>query len=246
MEPDERDTPPPREPVTLLTSVERTLKRRAAIDAVRRAGNGTTREQRRALLYAELDRRQLHESPRWVEAKLDTLDPGYKPPSMLGALATIGNLVIDGVDNYKRGGMPGEADPEWLVPPERAKYDAGLLGLVGDRVAVDLDADARVWLDRVHAAATQRFGDSVTIKVWLDWAGDPDATPRQLVVAIGEQRVGLLDATKAFADVMADAARVDKLPFMYGYLTQRPTRPQYLFEVGIPVQRQHREHRVTD
>jgi len=242
MEPDERGTPPSREPVTLLASVERTLKRRAAIDAVRRASNATTREQRRALLHAELDRRQLQESPRWVEAKLDTLDPGYKPPSMLGALATIGNLVTDAVDNYKRGGMPGEADPEWLAPPERATYDAGLLGLIGDPVAVDLDPGARAWLERVQAAATYRVGDSVTIKVWLDWAGGPDATPAQLVVAIGERRVGLLDATKAFADVMADAAHVDKLPFVYGYLTRRPTSPQYLLEVGVPVERQQREH----
>jgi hypothetical protein len=73
--------PPPREPLTLRAAAARVRDERAAIDAVRRDRNATTREQRRARLQSELERRCLVKTPLWIEAKLDTLEPGYKAPS---------------------------------------------------------------------------------------------------------------------------------------------------------------------
>lgn len=204
---------------------------RAAVDAVRAASDGTTRDQHRELLRAELERRGLSESATWVESRLDTLEPDYKAPSTASALASLGKLALAVRRAVK---MPEPADdPAWLVPPARASYDLALYS--PEELAVDLDPDAEDWLDRVHAAANFRVGDVVRLTVWLDWATAADAEPL-LAVAIGANRVGRLNtrASQAFATAMAAAAIRGELPRTTGQLTRRPTSPRYILEIPRP------------
>jgi len=236
------DVPPPREPLSLRAAAARVRNERAAIDAVRRSRNATTREQQRGLLESELKRRQLVKTPVWIEAKLDTLEAGYKAPSTIGALTTIGKLVVDGIDNVKHGHMPGEEDPAWMAPPFPAKYD--VLLAIGERVRVELDPDAQDWLDRAYDAATYRIGTTVTIKVWLDWASDPKNPQPSLAGAIGARRVGVLAATPPFIDLMGEAAAVEKLPVTDGHLTRRSALPLYVLEVPNPDPRGYARPRV--
>jgi hypothetical protein len=217
----------------VLAAVAQARAERAALDAVRRAGDAATRDERRSLLQAELERRGLAKAPLWIESKLDTLESGYKAPGTIGALAALGKIVADGVDTFKQGRSPGVGDPAWMAPPPPAQYD--VLLAIGKRVGVELDPDVRDWLDRAHAAASYRIGPTVTIKVWLNWAGDAHAPQQSLAVAIGSRRVGVLTATPPFVDLMGQAASVDKLPVVYGHLTKRATAPLFLLEISTPV-----------
>jgi hypothetical protein len=217
---------------TVLTAIAQARAERAALDAVRRARDATTRDQRRSLLQAELERRSLAKTPLWIESKLDTLEPGYKAPSTIGALTALGKIVADGVDTFKQGRSPGVGDPAWMAPPPPAQYDVRLA--IGKRVGVELDPDVQDWLDRAHAEASYRIGTTVTIRVWLNWAGDAHAPQQTLAVAIGARRVGVLAATPPFVDLMGQAAAVDKLPVTYGHLTKRAGAPLYLLEVPTP------------
>jgi hypothetical protein len=169
----------------------------------------------------------------WIEAKLDTLEPGYRAPGTLGALAAFGKIVADGVNAVKESKTPGTGDPEWIAPPERAGYEPLLPH--GERVAVALDNGVEDWLERVHSAASYRLGDTVTIKIWLGWAEEPGVADRSVAVAIGAQRVGTLAATPPFADLMADAAKLDELPTTLGHLTKRAMSPRFLLEASTPV-----------
>lgn len=232
MDADGRGGSGPHKRVTLLTVAQQALAERAALDAVRRARGATTRDQRRSLLQAELERRRLVKSRIWIEAKLDTLEPGHKPPGTIGALTALGKIVADGIDVFKQRQTPGQSDPAWMAPPPPAEYE--VLLPIGKSLNVELDPDADDWLSRVYAAASYRIGDLVTIKVWLNWADDPQATQRRLEVAIGPRRVGVLAATAPFVDLMSRAASVDKLPVTYGRLLKRAAAPLYVLEIPTP------------
>jgi hypothetical protein len=119
-----------------------------------------------------------------------------------------------------------------MAPPPPAEYE--VLLPIGERVRVELDPDVQDWLDRAYAAASYRIGSTVTIKVWLNWAGDPETPQQSLTVAIGPRRVGVLVATPPFVDLMGQATSVDKLPVTYGHLTKRAAAPLYLLEVPTP------------
>ena len=231
--PPERDRPQ-HEPATVRGVLDRGRRQRAALDAVRVAGAGATRGERRDLLQAELERRELREKPSWIEAKLDTLEPGYQQPSTIGALCTLGKIAIGVVRAVKEAGQTEpHDDPAWLARPARASYE---IVTSRDRVAAHLDDDARTWLDRVHAAAHPVAGVA-TVNVWFDWDSEsPDDQP-QLAVSIGANRVGVLDAqaTADFAHTMAAATVRGELPYISSaMLIRRTSQPHYVLEIPTP------------
>ena len=105
-----------------------------------------TRERRREAVARRLDRRELRNSPAWIEAKLDQLESGYQPPSTLGGIVAVGKLAMAITKAIRRQAWP--ESPGWTGPPERARYE--IYTLSDDSVAVELDDDARDWLDRVY------------------------------------------------------------------------------------------------
>jgi hypothetical protein len=234
--PPERDWPQ-HEPITWRGVLDRGRRQRAALDAVRVAGAGATRGQRRDLLLAELERRELREQPSWIETKLDTFEPGYQQPSTIGALSTFGKIAIGVVRAVKEAGQsePRE-DPAWLARPAGASYE---IVTSRDRVAAHLDDEARTWLDRIHAAA-HRVGSVASVDVWFDWDSDSPGEQPRLAVSIGARRVGVLDAraTAAFADTMAAATARGELPYISrAMLFQRTGDPHYVLEIPTPQDR---------
>jgi hypothetical protein len=224
------------EPATFAEIVDRARAQRSAVDAVRRASDGLARDQQRTMLLDELSQRGLSADPRWIEAKLDTLDPSHEPVGWLEALGSIGRLAKDTVALVRTAGRGETAeDPAWMSPPEQASNPIGRSS--GEWVAVDLDAGADDLLARVHAAARRRIGDTVMIDVWLGWEDANPATERRLGVSIGDQRAGLLgpDAKQRFAGVMAAASVRDELPRTAGRLSQRQIDPRYLLEIAVPL-----------
>ena len=215
--------------------LDRGRQERAALDAVRVAGAGASRAQRRELLQAELDRQGLREAPSWIEAKLDTLAPGYRQPSTIGALSAFGKLAIGLVRAVREAGeTEPRGDLTWLARPERASYE--IITSFRDRVAAHLDDDARPWLDRVHAAA-HSVGDVATVDVWFAWDPESPGDQSRLVVSIGDRRVGVLDAraTADFADSMAAASIRGELPYISrAMLLRRISDPHYILEIPTP------------
>jgi hypothetical protein len=224
--------PPVREPFSWGAAWEQVHSERAAVDTVRSSGAGATRERRRDLLRAELDRRELRKSPSWIEAKLDQLEPGYQPASTLGGIVALGKFAIGITKAIKNVKTPPE-EPAWMAPPERACYR--IFTLSRERVAVELDDDAREWLDRVHAAAPSILGNA-TVTVWLDHDGEAPSDRSGLIVSIGARRVGRLTpgASAAFVDSMAAAATRDELPFTPATLTRRASEPRFVLEIATP------------
>jgi hypothetical protein len=205
---------------------------RAAVDAVRTSGAGVTRDRRRELLRAELDRRQLRKSPTWIEAKLDQLEPGHQPPSTLDGILALGKFAVGLTKAIKNVKTQPDA-PAWLAPPERARYE--IITFSRDRVAVELDDDAHDWLDRVHDAAPSVL-NTATITVWLDNDSETPPDSPRLIASIGARRVGRLtpSASAAFADSMAAAASRNELPCTRATLTRRTSDPRYILKIAAP------------
>lgn len=224
-----------REKTTVRATAERQRNMRAALDAVRSAGSSMTRDQRRVLLRAELEKRGVRGTPLGIEAQLDTLEPGYEPSSTLGVLASLGKGVVE-VVRLLRSGEPLGVDepPAWLEPPERAGYRITIDA--SDSIGVAIDSDARDWLDRVHEALAPRVGSTAPVTVWLDRGTGVDNTPTRLVVSIGARPVGLLDAeaSQVFASAMTAARARDELPQALGALTKRSSEPKYVLAVYAP------------
>jgi hypothetical protein len=229
---------PEREPVTWQASADRVKSERAAVDAGRSVGGSVTRDRRRELLRAELERRELQKSPAWIEAKLDQLEPGYQAPSALSGIVALGKFAFELTRVIKNVKEPSD-EPDWLAPPERACYK--IFTLSRDRVSVELDHDARQWLDRVHAAAPHVL-NSATVTVWLDRDREASADQPRLIVSIGDRRIGRLDslASAAFAASMTAAEIRNELPFASATLWRRTTEPKYLLEIPTPQDRQTR------
>jgi hypothetical protein len=119
------------------------------VEAVRSASDATTRDQRRERLHAELDRRGLSESPTWVEAALDTLEPGYTPPSTADRVSSLRRFAAD-VNAALTAPNIDEPVPAWLAPPERAQYHLLISPDSRGAVPVELERDAEDWLNRVY------------------------------------------------------------------------------------------------
>jgi hypothetical protein len=208
--------------------------RREAVGAARAVASGQSPAAFRAALEAELERRELTESPLWIEHQLDQMQasPGDRAVQAAKALKALGGWSI-GLAKMLRDGTPPERS-DWLEPPMRAAFPMPTRR--GTWIEVDVDAAATDWLDRVHAAAPTRIGDSATIDAWLAWDSAGPATDHRLAVHIGERRVGHLaaPAATAYQQVMDAAQLRDELPWLRARLTRRPSPNRYLLEIRAP------------
>jgi hypothetical protein len=206
----------------------------AALAMVRALGTAATRDERRALLKAELATRGLKSSPSGIEMELDKLEQGYKQKR----ISTVGALreAIRSVRKYMR--EPRAPDPPWLQRPEAATYK---LGSGGPQAGVELDSGIEEWLERVNAAATRSYAaaklglSTAYVDVWFSRAaGD---SPR-IVVSIGEQRVGLVetDATAVVSAATTHAELREELAWTVGSLTRRAIEPRYVLEFRTPTE----------
>jgi hypothetical protein len=205
-----------------------------AVKAVKRLGAATGRAERRAALERELAARGLTQDPLWFERTLDQLaaSPVEQAQQTFKALAELGRVGLGAIKAIRDRKLPDHTTPGWLEPPDRAAYEIPSSG-ANPWAAVQLNADAGDWLDRVHAARPQFFGTALNLEAWLDWK-DHEQPDQHLAVHIGPQPVGILDdhGTEAFTAVMQAAAERDELPSTMARLTQRPNG--YLLEVQLP------------
>jgi hypothetical protein len=194
---------------------------------------GQPRSALRAALEAELQRRELTQSPLWIEHKLDQMQasPGTRAIQTARAFKALGAWGIGLAKMVREGTAPGQ--PEWLAPPARAAYPTPT-GRAW--TAVDLDERALDWLDRVHGAALNRVGDTATVDAWLAWDPEHPAIDQRLSVHIGERRVGYLGAAAAtsYRRAMDAAALHDEQPRLPARVTTRPSPQRYLLEIPIP------------
>jgi hypothetical protein len=205
-----------------------------AVKAVKRLGAGTGRADRRAALERELAARGLAQDPLWFERTLDRLaaSPAEQAQQTVKALVELGRVGLGAIKAIREQRLPDLTTPGWLEPPDRAAYEIPSSG-ENPWAAVQLNADAGDWLDRVRAARPKLLGTTLNLEAWLDWEdhGQPD---QRLAVHIGAEPVGILDehATEAFTAVMRAAAARGELPTTIARLTQRPNG--YLLEVQLP------------
>jgi len=128
--------------------------------------------------------------------------------------------------------LPDLSPPAWLECPDRAAYPVSR-SHDARWTAVQLDDAAKGWLDKAYEAIPRLFGPVASVDAWLTWDEKPG---ERLVVGLGEQRVGTLDAaaTEAYDKTMVAAAERDELPCAPARLTPRPTQNGYLLELQLP------------
>jgi hypothetical protein len=201
-----------------------------AVQAIRRVAAGRSRDELRALLEAELAKRNLSETPIWIEQTLDTLslsrtEQWQRTGELLGR---IGTGLIQAIRDR---GLPDLSVPDWLAPPSRAAY-AVPRNRDRPRTAVLLDPDARDWLDDIHDALPKLLDNPVEFDAWLD-SDTPDGDA--LAVYVGQRRVGMLDqrATAAFTAVMRAAAERDERPTTAAAI-RRLGDGGYMLELQLP------------
>jgi len=151
-----------------------TQARRAAVDAVRRAGRGRDRAELRSMLESELRQRGVHESPLWVEQSLDHLeDPPDRRRDTVEGLKLFGRIGLGIAKAVRNRELPDLTPPAWLDPPDRAVYE-----FPSDHwIEVSLDPAADPWLDRVHNA-TSSILDIAMLEARLRW--DPEPREKRL------------------------------------------------------------------
>lgn len=138
-------------------------------------------------------------------------------------LASGGKLVVDHIRN------PGERDPEWLRPPDRAAYPVRDHAPTG-HVAVVLDPGVEDLLGRVQQAALRRLPDGAVVDVWFTEERTADDDQPLVVVHIGAHRVGVVPTNRAagFPAVFRAAALFDEDPVVTAMLARPGGRTWYL------------------
>jgi hypothetical protein len=224
----------PGEAVTRLWQIGRdaAAKKQQVVDAVRLAQGDKTRDELRSDLEAELARRRMPQDPIWVERTLDELDRSaagqvrQKAQNLLLVGSTLGRLA-------RSRGIPDP--PDWMNPPAEASYDGPPRR--GDKVPVEVDRDASVWLDRALKSAPGHVGDlQALVPVWFDWDTNGDDA-RRVEVHIGSTRVGVLDrkSSESFSPVMKAAEeRGSKPRSMSPVARAKHLDPPYLLVVDLP------------
>jgi hypothetical protein len=151
--------------------------------------------------------------------------PFGKAKATLRALAMLGAVGGDVVTRVKDGPVPV---PSWLQPPERASFPVTFRSR--QRAAVVLNPDAADFIDRIGTQAPGRLGFVQNIDVWLDDSGT------DLLVCIGERRVGSLSAqdAAAYAPVLRAAAIFDEAPLVRGVLTRPGGDGPIMLELPLP------------
>ncbi len=244
-------TPPLRVSELFAEKVSETRTRHEAVKAVRAVSRGKTRDELRALLEEELDRRDVKIGPRAVESQLDLLATEREPFGRarivlrsLGALGELAGLRRKTVEPVEEGApqqpdLTADAAPERDDPPfdlpERAAYP--IWGSSHHWVAVELDPAARAWLDRVARHAPQGGGQRPRlVRVWLTRGDESRTIEPCLNVHIGAQRVGWLgpEAGARLRPAMEAAAERDENPWTYAHLTASSGAMPYLLEIALP------------
>jgi hypothetical protein len=205
-------------------------KRRAAVEEVKKSARGRSRDEARAMLRQELVRRGVEEqSPLWTERTLDHLWDSPADQIRLGmrALKGVARFAMAAGKAIKDRELPDLSLPDWLEPPDHALYEFPSTDPV---VGVNLDPDARPWLEGVYEALPKVAG-SGHLSAWLKRASPGGL---ELIVYLGERRVGSVpaDAVPAYREVVGDAAFRDENPCVRARLTLRG--PGYLLEIARP------------
>jgi hypothetical protein len=230
--------PPPKDARELLGRLwqigrEEAAKRQQVVQAVREAGHGKTRDELRSLYEVELDRHGVPRNPIWVERQLDEAE--WSPLERARQTAR-GLLMASGALGRmaRSHGIP-EA-PRWMQPPDHATHHAWAPQL--EKTPVDIDPDACARLDQTLTSAPGRVGELIAlVDVWFDWDVDRSADA-PVTVNLGDQRVGVLDATATnrFAPVMRAAAERGAKPRASASLAKAEhLQPPYLLVVEVPV-----------
>jgi hypothetical protein len=206
----------------------------AALDAVRAQSAGKSLTQLQELLAAEYDRRGLQIAPSVITVNAKALElerqPFGRTRSALRALRMVKSSAVDGIRLLKHD----TADPPWLQPPDRASYPVPTT----DRfTAVDVEPAAQAWLTRVWNEAPRRLGHLVLVDVWLS-RDDRNETQRELVVHIGQRRVGSIGDTQTapFDQALRAAATFDEDPYIQGRLSRSDDQASIILEIAQPNQ----------
>ena len=233
------EPPPPRYQRSSTPSMSKLWKQSratsAAVDGVRRAGEGKDRAALRAMLERELAQRGVSESPLWFEQTLDHLHdtPAEKRELLVKGLISAGKLGIKAVKGIREGqSLPDLSVPEWLKPPARAAWSVPRQH-PAEWAEVQIAEENKDWLDRVYQTIPRLVGSTASLEAWLDWDTDQE---RYLAVHIGERKVGTLDesATTTCRAMMKAAGDRDESPYTQARLTPRPRPRSYLLEVELP------------
>jgi hypothetical protein len=211
---------------------EEAAKKRQVIDAVRLAREGKSREELRSDFETELARRHMPQDPIWLERTLDELE--QSPADKIRQNAQ--NLLLLGSTLGRLARSRGIPDPpDWMNPPEEASYYGPPLR--GDKVPVEIDRNASVWLDRALESAPGHVGDiQALVPVWFDWDTAGEDT-RCVKVHIGSTRVGALDrkSSESFSSVMKAAEEQGGKPRSMSPLARaKHLDPPYLLVVDLP------------
>jgi len=219
-----------------------------AVETVRAASHGKTRDELRTLLRDELRRRDVSMEPVSLELKVDALlterEPFGKARMALRGLSALRDLgrsrpgaPIHAIFTDEPRERPGERpDPAWIQTPERAAYPILLVG--PERVAVELDPQAGAWLEELMHAAESRPVQMRFVDVWLSPDGEQPSSVSRLSVHIGSRRVGQLDAdaTERFRPAIEAAAERDEDARATAHLTRIPGGVPYVLVLPLPGQ----------
>ena len=226
----------------LAESMPSIQARQKAVQAVRSASAGKSRDELRALLRDELSKRDVHMRPVAFEQTLAMIATEREPFGKariafraLGALRDLGHQPLSSLPADPPDDVTGEGlDEDWVKTPERAAYPIRMAG--SDRVAVELDPAAAVWLDRLMAGRGTGATQTRSVEVWLDSGGEPAESLTRLSVHIGSQRIGHLDVevTRRLLPAMQAAAERDEDPWVGAHLTRIPHAATYVLDVPLP------------
>lgn len=211
---------------------EAATKKRQVVDAIRLVQEGKSRDELRSDFEAALARRRMPQDPIWVERTLDELcqSPAgqmrHKAQNLLLVGSTLGRLA-------RSRGIPDP--PDWMNPPAEASYYGPPRR--GDKVPVEVDPNASVWLDRALVSAPGHVGDvQALVPVWFDW-NTKEKDTRCVAVYIGSSRVGALDrkSSESFSPVMKAAEERGSKPRSMSQLARaKHLDPPYLLVVDLP------------
>ena len=214
------------------TGRDAAAKKRQVVDSVRCAREGKSRDELRSEFEAELARRRMPQDPIWVERTLDELE--QSPVDQMRQKAQNVLLVGSALGRLARSRVIPDP-PDWMNPPEEASYYGPPRR--GDKVQVEVDRSASVWLDRALESAPGHVGDiQALVPVWFDWDTDGEDT-RRVDVYIGSTRVGALDrkSSESFSSVMKAAEeRGGKARSMSPLARAKHLDPPYLLVVDLP------------
>ena len=202
--------------------------RKAALDAVRAKSKGTNRAQLTELIAAEYNARGIEVAPSVIDFNAEMLQTEQQPFGRAkNAIRALRMLKAGGADMIRLIKHASDDDPGWLQPPDRAAYP-----MIADRqryAAVELDAAAHDWLDRVRTEAPRRMGPWILIDVWLSRS----EAAGQIAAHIGERFVGTVKHgdLHEFDGVMRAATLFDEDPFVRGRLT---TAGAVVLEIPLP------------